>query len=185
MDCRSFKRKHLGYLDDTLPGFEVAAMQKHLRECTVCAQQDASVRRSLLVVRNLPPIRPSEGFSDRLKHRLVMEGSGNPYSEPIFRGPSVRAFVGVASALLFVGALSVAVSETSRPHDAYPRLPAVVVVTGLPAARLVDSELAAPAFVASMSMGMPMWPALLLAEEGSLRFASAELKPVSYQAPQE
>jgi hypothetical protein len=81
--------------------------------------------------------------------------------------------------------MSVAVSVTPRLHDTYPRLPAVVVVNSLTASRLVDSELAAPAFVASMSMGMPMWPALLLAEEGSLRFASAELKPVSYQAPQQ
>jgi Putative zinc-finger len=184
MDCRSFKKKHLAYLDDTLPGFEVAAMQEHLRGCTICAQQDASVRRSLLVVRNLPPIRPSAGFADRLRHRLVMEGSGDPYGEQFFRGPSVRAFMGVTSALLFVGALSVAVSATSRSHDTYPRLPAVVVVNGFSASRLVDSEQAAPAFVASMSMGMPMWPALLLAEEGSLRFASAELKPVSYQEPQ-
>jgi hypothetical protein len=36
-----------------------------------------------------------------------------------------------------------------------------------------------------MSMGMPVWPALLLAEEGSLRFAAAELQPASYtQVPQ-
>ena len=185
MDCRSFKKKHLAYLDDTLPGFQVAAMQEHLRACGLCAQQDASVRRSLLVVRNLPPIRLSAGFSDRLRQRLVVEGSSDPYSEHLFRGPSVRAFVGVASALLFVGALSVAVTETSPPREAYPRLPAVVVVNGLYSSQAVDSEQAAPAFVASMSMGMPMWPALLLAEEGSLRFASSELKPAGYQEPQQ
>jgi hypothetical protein len=33
----------------------------------------------------------------------------------------------------------------------------------------------APAFMASMSTGMPMWPALMLAEEGPLRFAASEV----------
>jgi anti-sigma factor RsiW len=185
MDCRSFKKKHLAYVDDTLPGFELAAMQAHLRACSACAQQDASVRRSLLVLRNLPPIQPSAGFSDRLRDRLAV-GASAASNESLVRGPSLRAFVGVASALLFVGTLSITIlDETSRkPRDPYPRLPPVVVANGVTAPQVVDGELAAPAFVASMSMGMPMWPALLLAEQGSLRFASAELKPVSYRAPQ-
>ena len=34
----------------------------------------------------------------------------------------------------------------------------------------------APAYVASMSTGIPMWPALMLAEEGPLRFAATECR---------
>jgi len=40
----------------------------------------------------------------------------------------------------------------------------------------------APAYVASMSTGIPMWPALMLAEEGPLRFAAAGMQNASRDA---
>jgi hypothetical protein len=104
--------------------------------------------------------------------------------EQVFRGPSPIAFVSLASALVGVGLFSIAVAGSPREHEAYPRLPAVVVAPSVTAPALVASDVAAPAYVASMSTGMPMWPALLLAEEGSLRFATADLKPASYSPQQ-
>jgi hypothetical protein len=41
-------------------------------------------------------------------------------------------------------------------------------------ATLETDEASAPAYVASMSTGIPMWPALMLAEEGPLRFADTQ-----------
>jgi hypothetical protein len=52
-------------------------------------------------------------------------------------------------------------------------LPAVIASS--PPADPFDGEDPASAFVASMSTGIPMWPALMLAEEGPLMFAASEL----------
>jgi putative zinc finger protein len=187
MDCRNFRKQHLAFLDDTLPGIETAAMHKHVQSCSACARQDAMIRRSLLLVRNLPTAQCSEGFSERLKARLAGETVGQNAldSERPFRGPSTSTFIGVACAVLAIGAISIAIADGSPSFGpADPRLPSVVVAPGEPS-RIVDTILTAPAYVASMSTGIPMWPALLLAEEGSLRFASVELKPVSLHDTQE
>jgi hypothetical protein len=97
----------------------------------------------------------------------------------------MATFMSVAGGLLAAGILSVFFIDTKSPGHEYPRLPSVVVAQYESAPQLVDSEMAAPAFVASMSTGMPVWPTLLLAEEGSLRFARTELRPASFHpAPQ-
>ena len=56
MDCRTFRRKHLSYLDDTLSGVETGFMREHLQRCDACSRHDAAVRRALLVVRNGIPV---------------------------------------------------------------------------------------------------------------------------------
>ena len=169
-------------MDDTLPGIDTAAMSEHLRVCAGCARQDASVRRSLFLVRNLPRIEPSDGFSERLRNRLAREAASASYPETVFRGPSARTFAGLASAVFVAGLLSVAaLGNPQHPVNEVPRLPTVVVQDQPEAPVLDDSGLAAPAFVASLSTGMPVWPTLLLAEQGSLRFATAEVKPASLQ----
>jgi hypothetical protein len=186
MDCRFFKKRHQAFLDDTLPGIETAAMREHLRVCPSCARQDASIRRALFLVRNLPHIEPSDGFSARLRTRLAVEAARPTRPDTVFRGPSTGAFAGLASAVFVVGLLSVmAVDRSGAASEPFPRLPTVVVEEVPETPMIDDSGLAAPAFVASLSMGMPVWPTLLLAEQGSLRFATAELKPVTLQiAPQ-
>jgi hypothetical protein len=169
-------------LDDTLPGIDTVAMRDHLRVCSSCARQDASIRRSLFLVRNLPIIEPSDGFADRLKSRLTLEASRPVRHEAAFHGPSTGAFAGLAGAVFIVGVLSViAVGDSGAASDSVPRLPSVVV-QDVPVSPILDeTDAAAPAFVASFSMGMPVWPTLLLAEQGSLRFATAEVKPASFQ----
>jgi Putative zinc-finger len=179
MDCRSFKKKHLSFVDDTLSGVETDAMREHLRVCLGCARQDAAVRRALLVLRNLPPVDVSPDFSGRLKQRIAVE-AGRQRSEHLFHGPSVAAFFGLAGAVVAVGVLGIGLADRETPNP--PSLAAVVFAPREITPRVVDSDIAAPAFVASMSTGIPVWPALLLAEQGSLRFATTELTPTSYHS---
>ena len=70
MDCREFREQHLPFVDDTLPGVELVRMQMHLTECEGCAQHDATIRRSLMLFRNLPRIEPSPDFTKRLEIKL-------------------------------------------------------------------------------------------------------------------
>ncbi len=74
MDCSAFRRHHVAYVDDTLPGDLVAAAARHVAECPACARHDTAVRRSLLLARNLsrhaPPLECSADFGARLEARL-------------------------------------------------------------------------------------------------------------------
>ncbi len=70
MDCTDFRRHHLAYVDDTLPGDVLVAAERHRVECATCGAHDTLVRRSLLIARNLPSIEPSADFSARLEARL-------------------------------------------------------------------------------------------------------------------
>lgn len=180
MDCRSFRRNHLAYLDDTLPGVQMAEMRDHMQDCRRCARQDVAVRRSLLLLRNVPTVQVSRDFNDRLQQRLLTESARGPRNAATFRGPSFAFFAGTAASVVTLGSLGVMLlgSPSSAQAD-YPRLPAVVAYPTV----VVDGpseSVSMPAFVASMSTGMPVWPALLLADEGSVRFATAELDATTW-----
>lgn len=176
MDCRTFRRKHLAFLDDTLPGVEMVQMEQHRQSCSECARVDSTVRRSLLLLRNMPMIEPSAGFQARLLQRLSYESQRGRLSERYFRGPSLGVFAGSAASVVALGLVGAVLFGSFGDGVAtIPRLPAVVTAPARVDATPID-QIAAPAFAASMSSGMPMWPALLLAEEGSVRFATAELE---------
>lgn len=179
MDCRTFRRNHLAFLDDTLPGVVMAEMQQHLEQCKRCAHQDTNVRRALLLLRNLPPVAPSSDFNDRLRARLTAEVSrGRP--EAAIRGPTVGTFARTAVSVVALGALfALILSAEASEHAPYPVLPAVVASPTM-TIDIPGESIATPAFVTSVSTGMPVWPALLLADEGSLRFATAELEATSW-----
>src|SRR6476659_8394429 len=70
MDCREFRKRHVAFVDDFLSAVEMDAMHRHVRMCSRCSRQDTVVRRSLLIVRNLPTIEPSPDFMARLNARL-------------------------------------------------------------------------------------------------------------------
>jgi anti-sigma factor RsiW len=169
MDCKAFARQHSGFIDDTLPGVERAAMREHLATCERCARRDAQVRRALLVLKNLPPIQVSEGFQDRLRARIASD------SAPVAQARSDRGLVKwAAAAALLIAVVGVRAWPGARQVDSAPsRLPAVVASVPAVGDGAIDES--APAFMASMSTGMPMWPALMLAEEGPLRFAASEV----------
>jgi hypothetical protein len=76
MDCSAFRRHHVAYVDDTLPGDLVVAAVRHVAECPSCARHDTAVRRSLLLARNLArdaaPLECSADFGARLEARLAV-----------------------------------------------------------------------------------------------------------------
>jgi anti-sigma factor RsiW len=167
MDCKEFATKHPAFLDDTLPGYQMSAVRDHLAECARCARRDAEVRRALLLLRNLPPVRVSDGFQDRLRARLA--------AEPAVASAGSSDF-GMArwgaAAVLLVAIVGVGLWPDRGSQDTAPtRLPAVFAST--PPVAQIEHE-SAPEYVASMSTGIPMWPALMLAEEGPLRFAGMQ-----------
>ena len=193
MDCRSFKKKHDAFLDDTLPGIETIEMQEHVRACARCSRHDAEIRRSLFLLRNLPSVEVSSGFVQRLRARIAVEQETQSIPAPTSihaRGPSMGAFLGVACAVVAVGILSLSVanrsdsSSTPSVYSVTSTQPQEMSFTDDPV-RAVEGNVAAPAYAASMSTGMPVWPALLLAEEGSLRFATSEVRAVDLHAAPE
>jgi hypothetical protein len=168
MDCREFQRIHPDLLDENLSPLEVVEAHRHMLECKSCANQDASVRRALLVFRNLQPIRPSAGFSDRLNRRLRAAQSARSSNTPRF--PAFTTFAAVAGVLIMA-----AVADSFHPRHELTLPPATA---SLPEPQ--SSVLVSPTLAASMSAGLPVWPALLMAEHASQQLADAEFRFAAY-----
>jgi hypothetical protein len=177
MNCREFRRKHDAYVDDTLSGVDIEAMGRHLRLCARCAAHDTRIRRSLLLAHNLPAIQPSPAFAERLQLRLAHEralkasrydssatsGVMTPHAGPFSSG----TFVALAAGIAMAAGLTVTVL-LSAERDRTIRLAPVVATLPEPE----PSPLATPAMVASMPAGMPIWPAVLVAQQTPWHLAS-------------
>jgi hypothetical protein len=173
MDCRVFRQRHVGFVDDTLPAIEMRELQQHLRVCPRCARHDIAVRRGLLLVRNLPSIEPSPDFMARLNARLreldVSRDASLTMSRPTALGLS--SFAALAAGLALLGYIALeAMHRFARPVEL--RMPPVLAT----APETPPSPLTDPAFVAAISTGMPMWPAVLMADQAPQHFANAELQ---------
>jgi anti-sigma factor RsiW len=142
-------------------------MRDHLAECAKCAGRDSEIRRALLLVKNLPSVQVSDGFEDRLRARIATERAAPPASQGRRYGALKWA---VAAGFLFVVAGGIMAWPPDGSEASPPRLPAVVA--SVPGVTTGDES----AYMASMSTGIPMWPALMLAEEGPLRFAAGGLQ---------
>jgi hypothetical protein len=171
MDCREFRHKHVPFVDDVLPAIDMEAMRRHLTRCPKCSKQDTAVRRSLMLVRNLPTIEPSADFMNRLSVRLAEIGRPSyaelPSSKPFL--PSFRSFVVLAAG---IGAIAVISIEAGRYFNTTAPLAAVPI-----ASSTVDSTPTSAtnaAIVASVPTGIPVWPAVLMVGEAPLRFANME-----------
>ena len=169
MDCREFQRIHPELLDEALPAVDLVRVHRHMLECQACAGRDASIRRALLVFRNLQPIEPSREFSDRLNRKLVEARDGKKPNH--LRLPVLSAFMAAAGLLLMV-----AVADRVRASQSRLSLPPVVATLPEPN----TSPLVTPTIAASMSAGFPVWPALLMAEHASQQLADAEFRFASY-----
>jgi len=170
MDCRDFQEKHFAFVDDTLPGIELVSMQMHLNECESCARQDANVRRSLMLFRNLPLIEPSPDFSARLQQKL--ERAKAQDAAALQSGWSRRFTAAVAiTSVVMLGYIAVSLREVDFPQDiVFP--PVVASIPENPAATITAPG---TAMVASVPAGLPMWTAALFAEQAPAHFASIDL----------
>jgi hypothetical protein len=174
MNCREFRSKHAAYVDDTLSGVDIDAMALHRRLCERCAQLDTRVRRALLVARNLPTIQPSAAFSQRLNARLEAERNSGAFLRHTHDAivPSGRSLLAGRYAVIIAGMLMAAgVTGTLtmvRARDEVIRM--APVVASIPETDL--SPMAAPTMVASVSAGMPMWPAVFVAQQAPWHFAT-------------
>lgn len=189
MRCSEFRDLHCAYVDDTLAGVELVRMQRHVAECLECASLDTRVRRSLMLVRSLPPIEPSSDFARRLDARLEECRSAKrvgSYGASFRAVASVGAVASVAMIVYLAQALSVAPLGQRGAGEVAPSridaasmasaVPASVVVPSVVAVPRVDSAVSdttpAPAIVASVAVGVPIWPVALLAEQGTVHFAT-------------
>lgn len=167
MDCRTFRRNHCAFIDDTLPGVDLVAMARHRAECSACGEYDARIRRSLLVVRNLPRIECSEDFSERLFRRLRdTEVDRTPVLTR--SGPGLMTYGALAATLLLASAGGLAMLGAAG-QPAQVRLQPVVASERA----TVTDALSNSAIMASASGGLPVWPALLLAEEIPMQVAES------------
>lgn len=170
MDCREFQGKHIAFVDDTLPIVDMEQMRGHMRACRKCSRHDTAVRRGLLVVRNLPTIEPSADFMARLNARLQqLDASGSARAE--LRSPPLGSFTGIAACL----ALAAYVALEAYGHFAAPaqmRLQPVVASTP----EALSTPVSSPTFAASVSTGMPVWPAVMMLEQSPLRLATVSLE---------
>jgi hypothetical protein len=178
MNCREFRRKHDAYVDDTLSGVDIEAMGRHLRLCAHCAALDTRIRRSLLLAHNLPSIQPSVAFTERLQLRLAHEralkarqrasagammGLMTRHGSPFSTG----TYVALAAGIALAAGLTISVT-LAGDADRTIRLAPVVASAPEPE----PSPFATPAMVASMSAGMPIWPAVYVAQRAPWHLAS-------------
>ena len=163
MRCSEFKDLHCSFVDDTLAGVELVRMQQHVAECTECANFDARVKRSLMWVHNLKPIEPSADFSHRLDARLrecrlhQMHASAGKFR--------TVAFIGAIASIVMIGYVAVTMKNADQ------RAPEIILPPAIAMAIPPDTT-PAPSIVASVSTGIPIWPAAVLVEQGGLQTVS-------------
>ena len=173
MDCREFCEQHVAYVDDTLAGIELVRMQRHIAECESCAKHDAKIRRALLVFRNLPSIEPSADFSRRLEAR-IRECQSDHILATAQRNLRYGAVAATMASVIMLGYIGTTLYQrTAAPQDLM--MPPVVASIPEP----MPSPVSEPAFVASMSAGIPVWPTLLMMEQAPMHMANVTLQQAS------
>lgn len=171
MDCRTFRERHPALLDATLSHAEALAMQAHVAGCRQCAQYDTAVRRGLLVLRNLPPIKPSPGFGERLNarlHEVERRGRGGATLD----GPGVGSFLVMATGVLVAGVMA-ALLWTGAHQGTIPTLAPVLATRP---AMTVPAPVVSSGFLASASVGLPVWSAAMIAEQAPVQFLNVEMQ---------
>ncbi len=182
MDCRTFRKHHFAYLDDTLPGDAMTAAQSHIMSCDGCAAHDTLVRRSIMMVRNLPTIEPSDAFSERLQQRLARCKSETPgtraalldddsFLEPHTANPFKRVLRGAPTWFAIAACVAVVGAMTFEEGLSVPsELELAPVLASAPAPEPVMRTLVTPALMQAMASGNPMWSMALLVDEAPAHF---------------
>ncbi len=177
MDCKSFRRHHLAYLDDTLSGDQTGAAQRHVLACDACAAHDTLVRRSLMMARSLPSIEPTSEFSERLRARLAAcrdeqaieteRSASGSASGPTFRPTRTFATMAACTALGALAWTGFAPSEAA----VIAMQPVIASEPALPSA----GPYITPALMQAMATGNPVWPAAVLIEDVPTHFVTVGL----------
>ncbi len=170
MDCRHFRQSHSDFLDGLMAEGQTAEMYGHLQACARCARFDTAVRRGLLVVRNLPTIKPSPDFLPRLRARL------NGPAEPARSQRYPRAVAGIAAAAAVV--LTVILANGFLRPGQQTAVPAALAQATRPAVTMPVPRPASAQFLAGLASGVPVWPAVSIADR-----AAAHLEQVELQQP--
>jgi hypothetical protein len=166
MKCREFKSNHVGFIDDLLSAADMSEMRRHLHACPQCATLDTRIRRSLLVVRNLPQIEPSADFYFRLTEALKQAPPPQATRGPLATAAALTAITAaLAAAVYFTMAVSSSSNRGAPVRPAGP--PPVTVVQTVP---MNEATIAAAA-----PAGVPMWPAMFMVGELPTHLASAEM----------
>jgi hypothetical protein len=176
MDCREFRELHIGFVDDTLPAVEMDAMHRHLGSCTRCSRHDTAIRRGLLIVRNLPRVELSPDFKERLNARLrALDAAGARERTmlPVYRA-SASVFAALAAGLALAAYVALEAANRFSTQDELRLPPVIASVPEAPPSPLAD-----PAFVAAVSTGMPIWPAVLMADQAPMHLANVEFRQAS------
>ena len=115
MNCRTFRKRHMEFIDGLLPERQSTDMYEHLDECAGCARRNLAMRRGLLVARNLPQIEPSPDFMRRLQVRLQTSADRNPLQTPAL-GTRTIVELGVAVAVVVAAMVALHSSRTESPR---------------------------------------------------------------------
>jgi hypothetical protein len=164
MDCRRFRDLHALLIDERCSALVESEMRDHMAVCARCARHDATVRRSLLLVRNLPDIQPSADFRARLEARLR---AGAQPLDPA-RRVSLGAFTAIAASLVLAVLAGIGMMRASAPDEL--RLAPVVAT-----APQADPSVISSALVAAVPTGMSVWPAIVAATHAPVHFVAAEM----------
>jgi hypothetical protein len=167
MNCREFKSNHVGFVDDILSAADMSEMRRHLVACHTCATLDTRIRRSLLVVRNLPQIEPSADFFARLSEALKQSPAPTPKQRPLV---VVAAYTAVTAALAAAVYFAMALMPEERPTEMAAPTAATAVVAPVAPAPMSDVTIAA-----TVPAGVPVWPAMFMVGEIPTHLASAAL----------
>lgn len=187
MDCREFRKQHFAYLDDTLPGDEMSAAQRHVMACDSCAAHDTMVRRSLMLVRNMQVIEPSADFRQRMQARIaetraetqrerfvLAEREARP--APRLKQPIVLS--AVAAGVLMMGTMVWHETGTSEATAATVQPTAAVIKPAAPVDTTMQPIYLSPEMVQAISTGNPMWPAALMVDDAPAQLVNAEFTMV-------
>jgi anti-sigma factor RsiW len=171
MNCRTFRRRHVLYVDDLVSGVELAELRRHVSECPDCARRDANVRRALMLVRSIRPIELSADFRERLLARIRLAATVPELAPRVSTGRRLA----VAAAIFL--ALGYASWDYAARRDRAPLelAPVIASIPEPPPEPAHSPVLASPAIVASFSTGLTLWPAALVAEQGSDYFVHTAL----------
>jgi hypothetical protein len=147
-------------------------MQGHLQTCARCSRHDTAVRRGLLIVRNLPRLEPSPDFMTRLNDRLEdLQRAALTAELPSRYRLTSGSFAALAAGLALLGYVALeAMNRFTSPETL--KLPPVVAT----APERPISPLTNPAYIAGISTGMPVWPAVMMVEQAPQQMADVQLQ---------